>query len=249
MKFEFAGTTCYYKEIGSGKPLLLVHGWGGSSQSLLSLAKRLKDSYKVYMLDLPGFGKSEAPKSAWGVDEYSAFVSEFLEQVIKTPVIYFGHSFGGGIGVYLAANLPSMFDRLILCGAAIIRNPTEARASKIIKKVIPFYSSFKKYFRPARKLYYKIFYPRSDLLKNEHLEGSFRKIINQDLSSYLPKITTPTLILWGSEDSYTPVKQSHIIHEAMSGSKLEILTGASHSLPLEQSEWVYKNLVDFIDRK
>lgn len=249
MKFEFAGVTCYYKETGSGKPILLVHGWGGSSKSLSQLAKRLEESHKVYRLDLPGFGRSEAPQSTWGVDEYSAFVSEFWEVVIGSPVIYIGHSFGGGIGVYLATNLPGMVEKLVLCGAAIIRKPKEAKASKIIKKIIPFYPSLKDYLRPVRKIFYRVFYPQSDLLKNEQLENSFRKIINQDLSSYLSRISVPTLILWGSEDRYTPVKHAHIIHEAVSGSKLEILAGASHSLPIDHSEWVYTKLLQFFERR
>ena len=83
-----AGKQLRYEVVGSGlpagrqdEPILLVHGWGGSSESLAPLGKLLSKKYKVILLDLPGFGKSDLPDSSWGVEEYTNVLVNLLESL------------------------------------------------------------------------------------------------------------------------------------------------------------------------
>ncbi|WKZ31201.1 MAG: alpha/beta hydrolase [Candidatus Dojkabacteria bacterium] len=251
MKIDVDGLKINYLEsegaVGSQVPILFVHGWGGSVESLRGLfSTASKYRYKAYLLDLPGFGNSDAPTTTWGVEEYALFLRKFIVALGLHEVIYFGHSFGGGLGAYISAESPDLIKNLILCAAAIRRSPKESKASSTIKKVVPNYEQYKEKARPLRKLYYKIFYPLSDTLKNPKLEESYRKIITQDLTDRLEKINKPTLILWGDQDRYTPVEEAVMINEKISGSKIKIYQGVGHSLPISQPENIFIEIDNFI---
>lgn len=251
MKVEIDGLKINYLESedvqSNNPPIIFVHGWGGSIESLRALySVAIKYKYKAYILDLPGFGSSDAPKGIWGVEEYASLLEKFMQKMGLVNAIYFGHSFGGGLGAYIAGSNPDLISRLILCSAAVQREPRESRSSRLVKKVIPNYDDVKEKLRPARKLYYKIFYPLSDTLKNPELENSYRKIITQNLTDKLSLVRQPTLILWGDQDQYTPVADAYMIHEAISGSVLKVYEGIGHALPLKYPEKVFTEVDNFI---
>ncbi len=150
-----------YKIIGDGNiPIILLHGWGIDSDKYLATAKYLSEveseklkvkSYCIYLLDLPGFGKSDYPLEAWGVDEYAELVRKFADMSLRgaerrsnpedtapstglpspdfsglamteNKFILIGHSFGGQIAIKFAAKYPEYLKALILTGAAGIRH-------------------------------------------------------------------------------------------------------------------------------
>ena len=78
-----------YKVRGEGKPLLILHGWGvGSSKTWKKIQKNIaKKGYKVYVPDLPGFGKSENPTYPWDVTNYMEWVAEFTDY-LKLTVLH-----------------------------------------------------------------------------------------------------------------------------------------------------------------
>lgn len=114
--------TINYKTFGNGKPLLILHGWGGSSNSWIEVAEIISQKgFKVVCPDLPGFGKSQEPPKPWSVDDCAAFISEFTKALDLENFFLFGHSFGGGLALTFSAKNPQTTKLLILCGAAIIR--------------------------------------------------------------------------------------------------------------------------------
>src|SRR5581483_4025048 len=86
-----------YHKTGAGKPLVLLHGWGDSSKTFAALASELKDKYELYSLDLPGFGGSQAPPQAWGLDDYASFLESWLNKLAIKPYAVVGHSFGAAV--------------------------------------------------------------------------------------------------------------------------------------------------------
>src|SRR4051812_37122253 len=88
-----------YERSGSGKVMLLIHGWGDSLAGFKEAQRSLGDHYEVVSLDLPGFGKTEPPKTAWGLDEYAQFVGMFLTKLNLTPYGIIAHSNGGAIAL------------------------------------------------------------------------------------------------------------------------------------------------------
>lgn len=235
MFLDVSGKKIYFERRGAGPPLLFVHGWGGTSMSLLPLA-RLFTGYETIVLDLPGFGKSDLPDPTWGVKEYANIVYQFCLQLGLKNIAYFGHSFGGSLGIYLASTKPELIEKLILCNSAFKRtSPGQSRF--LLMKCLPM---------SMKRFLYRIFFPNSDSMKYPHLETNFRKIIIQDLSHLLPKIKTPTLILWGSADKDTPVPMAHELYEKIAGSTLKIFEGVTHGLPLKYPEFVYKEVMKFL---
>jgi pimeloyl-ACP methyl ester carboxylesterase len=208
-----------YEVLGKGMPLVLLHGWGGSIDSLYKLAQLASKKYKVVILSLPGFGASDLPDKDWGVYKYSDFIYKFLKEGGlfdngHKPIL-FGHSFGGGIASVLASKseYADKFRAVILCAAAIKRESASQRQnafSRIFNS--RFYQSIKKFLYPIRKVAYKILFGNTGYLQHPRLERNFQKIITQDLLKEVKQINIPLLLLWGVDDKQTPITDlSHIL--------------------------------------
>jgi pimeloyl-ACP methyl ester carboxylesterase len=250
MFINIDGKNVHYQEQGRGESILFIHGWGGTINSLQPLANLLSQTYKTITVDLPGFGKSDLPDPNWGVPEYSELLIKLIQKLKLGTIVYFGHSFGGSLGIYLAAKHPELFNRLILCNSAYKReNKTSHRVKTIKQNIlskIPFYFLWE---APIRKIVYRLFFRNSDLLQFPQLEPNFRLIMTQDLTSYLHNIHIPTLILWGEEDTYTPVSYAHELHTSISNSKLKIYPHSRHNLPLRFPELVAEEVNYFLKEK
>jgi pimeloyl-ACP methyl ester carboxylesterase len=226
-----------YEIRGDGAPIILVHGWGGSIESLRALAALLSKKHKTIILDLPGFGASPKPPLDWGIGEYADSIIELLRSLKVKRINYFGHSFGGSLGIYIAAKNPELISRLILCAPSYKRELKTLKGVSLFKKIIP---------AGLKPFLYHIFLPGSDLGKFPHLEANFRKIVTQDLSPLSQKIKNPTLVLWGDQDSYTPVAGAQVLNAKIKSSKLKIFKGIGHGLPLKYPDLVYKEVDRFI---
>ena len=237
MTLNLHGRIINYEVKGIGPVILLIHGWGGSLKSLENLTRLLSVKYKTITLDLPGFGKSEKPDPDWGVKEFARFLIDFICELKLRPVFFFGHSFGGALGLYLAANYPSYIKKLILSGGSYKREkPTSTPISRLFKWLPIF----------IKIIIYKVLYPQSDRFKLPSLEVNFRKIITQDLTPILPSIKLPTLILWGEADIQTPVELAKELNKKVLNSRLKIFPGIGHDLPLKYPEKVYHELTKFL---
>lgn len=243
----------YIKE-GSGKhSFVLIHGWGGTLESLRGLHNLLKKENASVIIDLPGFGQSDNPDTDWGVDEYAELVVDFIKNIGKGGVILFGHSFGGALSVYISVRHPDIVNRLILCAPSFKRNVLQEdglRNSFWFKikdfTKVPLYNNLKPKLTIIRKLFYKIFYPNSEALKHPDLESNFRKIVTQDLTPMISEIKQKTLILWGKKDTYVPLSHAHLLDKSIKNSKLVINDTAGHGLPKFETEWVYNEIEKFI---
>lgn len=232
------GKQIHYDVLGSGSPILIVHGWGGSMESLRPLAKLLANSHKAILVDLPGFGASENPDPEWGVNEYADILVRLLKGLNVKKVDYFGHSFGGSLGIYLAARTNSV-SKLILCATSYKRGAKKSKFAMMLKQFLP-------QNKPLRMLFYRIFFRNSDLAKYPHLEANFKNVVSQDLSDLPLSIHTPTLIIWGENDTTTPLTWAHELHEKIQDSTLSIIPHAKHGLPLRNPEIVAKEILSFI---
>jgi pimeloyl-ACP methyl ester carboxylesterase len=245
----------HYVQEGKGPhTILLIHGWGGSMKSMNALFHLLKEEDECVMLDLPGFGHSDNPDPDWGIREYAGLVVDFIKNLGLKKVILFGHSFGGAISIYISANYPSLVDKLILSAPSYRReNPSGQSNAKTFWERVknltkhPLYEKLKPRLKKVRKLFYKIFYPGSEVLRFPQLEPNFRKIVTQDLSNLLPKIKQRTLILWGDTDTFVPLSHSYILKARIKNSKLKVYNGIGHGLPKFKPEWVYMEIRKFIE--
>lgn len=227
--------------------IVFVHGWGGTHRSLKKLAEHVGGKYKTLIFDLPGFGQSDYPGATWGVEEYAGLVVALLAELQIEKPIYFGHSFGGSLGIYIAAHTLVSLEKLVLCATSYKRTGKMSKpavlANRFMETYFPFVAGL---LSRAKPLLYKIFFRNSDLAKYPHLESNFRKIVTQDLTLLLSEIDVPTLILWGERDTYTPVAYADELEAKIRGSQKVVFPFKSHNLPIRYPEEVWQEMKVFL---
>lgn len=240
------GKKLHYEEKGTGEPILFVHGWPASIKSLNKLYQLASKNYRAIIIDLPGFGTSDNPDPEWGVGEYASHITTFLNELGIKKVNYFGHSFGGALGIYIASHYPEIINKLIISNSSYKREGKPNNSVKILKSILTRIKKFESAEPLAKKIFYRIFFPKSDILKAPHLESNFRKIVTEDLTPDLKNIKLPTLILWGQLDIDTPIHWAHELNGKIKKSKLKVFPNAAHNLPLKHPEEVLEEVESFL---
>lgn len=243
------GLLTQYDIAGKGKLLVILHGWGDNSSNWRKLQKQLADNYKVIMVDLPGFGGTAAPDVAWQLNDYAEFIRDFLKKV-KVANVYaiIGHSNGGAITIRgLAMNLLRA-DKLILLGSAGIRGEYKGRnkALRYITKAgkaatMPLPKTAKKALR--QKVYKSI---GSDMLVAEHMQETFKNIVEDDVRADASKVMVPTLLIYGSEDTATPPRFGSIFQKSINNATFETVQDAGHFVYQDSPEETGRLIGEFL---
>lgn len=231
---KIQGMNLNYEIYGDGFPVLLLHGWGGCINSMLPITNVLKEKFKVIVVDFIGHGQSDFPLNPMGVPEYVAVIKEFIDFLGIKELYLIGHSFGGRVSIMLSALYPSQIKKMILVDSGGIKpKKTLTQTIKIyryksiknILKVLMFNSAYYK------KLMIKYRQKAGSSDYNalpESMKATFVKVVNQDLRQYLKKIVTPTLVIWGENDTDTPLYMGKIISDGIKDSGLVVLKNAGH---------------------
>ena len=114
-----------YRVCGDGPPLLLIHGWGGSSRHWLGAFVTLAESHTVYAIDMPGYGDSPPGTSGSGLRGLSLAVLSFIDTLNLGSIGLCGHSLGAAVALMVAASRPNQVERLALVSFGIARSPEE----------------------------------------------------------------------------------------------------------------------------
>ncbi|MCL5666384.1 MAG: alpha/beta hydrolase [Patescibacteria group bacterium] len=232
----------------AGAALLFLHGWRSNKEAWNGVVKRLKDlkieRLNYFAIDLPGFGGSEVPKTAWSVGDYAVAVWEFIKKLELENVILVGHSFGGRVAIKLAANNPELIKGLVLADSAGFAGsrPKKSLMATLAKAVKPV---FKPQFMQGLRqgIYRKI--GAEDYVATPELQQTYVKVINEDLTEDMKKVSIPTLIIWGENDKATPIEFGKRMRQLIAGSKLEVLPNAGHFSFVDQPEEFAKILAVF----
>ena len=227
------GMKLHYNEEGeeNTNTILLLHGWGCNHTTLKSIENIVKDKMHVFNFDLPGFGKSDEPKNIWGVDEYTQLIEKFVkENNIESPILL-GHSFGGRISILFSSRNKTR--KVILTDAAGIKPKRSLRyyykvyTYKTLKKLLPMVVG-KKY---ANKLIEKY---RGKSGSSDYNQASpmmrtiLSKCVNEDLKSVMPHIKAPTLLIWGENDTATPIYDAQIMERLIPDAGLVSFPNCGH---------------------
>lgn len=251
MKCIVDGLAVSYSDKGSGRVVLMLHGWGSSLRDFREMAHNLENSCRVVRLDFPGFGGSEQPDDDWHVGDYARFVSEFLrQQEIERVHMLIGHSFGGRVIIKGVATEVLEADKIVLIGAAGVKHSSSLRntALRLMAKTgrvllsLPILRQFAE--KTRAKLYESVGSP--DYISSGTMKQIFLNTINEDLSKYAYRITLPTLLIWGSEDDQAPVADGRFYHHAMANSRLKVVASAGHFVHHEESIQVNRWVREFL---
>ena len=238
MLFKYKNTNVNINVMGNGEPVLLLHGWGCSNETFRHIQQVLSQSYTTYNFDFPGFGASDEPDTIWGTEEYTRMVEQFVkENNIEKPSLV-GHSFGGRISIIYASRNETR--RVVLVDAAGIK---PRRPLKYYWKVYTF--KFLKWicntFLPKETAQAIIEKRRKGSGSSDYNNASpmmraiLSKVVNEDLTHLLPKISAPTLLFWGNMDTATPLSDAKTMEQLIPDAGLVVAHGTGHFSFLENA--------------
>lgn len=243
MNIVVDGYNICYKTTGTGdKTVVILQGWGTDLGVYDSVAGVIDGSrYRVIQFDFPGFGGSDEPKEPWGVDGFADFFCRFMEVMQVKQATLIGHSYGGRVIIKLAAreSIPFEITNIILIDSAgVLPVRTTAQKWKIRK-----YKILKKFLN--MKLIYAMFPEVIDDWRSRQGSADYRnatpmmrqcmvKAINEDLTELLPKIRQEVLLIWGDQDTATPIRDAHIMEEKIPNCGLAVIPGTGHFSFLEK---------------
>lgn len=228
----------HYCMEGDGTDVVLLHGWGCDCDIWKNVKTDLARNFRVWAIDFPGFGKSPAPDKVWGIEDYTRCFEEFVSIAGITSPIIIGHSFGGRVAIlYASRNNPQ---KIILVDAAGIRPVRgmdyylKVYSFKLMKRVLPLLLGKTNAERIIEKRRNKNGSSDYKALSGV-MRGTFVKVVNEDLKKYMPAISSPTLLIWGENDTATPLRDAKTMEKRIPDAGLVVFKGTGHYSFLERS--------------
>jgi len=229
-----------YLGFGQGnKKIIFLHGWQANGKSFLPLVPYLYKKYKIFLPDLPGFGKSKSNPKLKSSFDYAKEIIKWIKSKKIKNIYLTGHSFGGKIAAIIAQKEPQLVKKLILIAPSGIKNKKLSvlyRIKAIIpQRIISTFSPFLKRLLASRD--YKEAGKLLPLLKN---------LVKEDLQKNFSEIKAPTLIIWGENDKELNKENGKTIKKLIKNSKLKIVEG-DHFPFLENPKKIAKLIENFIE--
>lgn len=229
-----------YEVCGQGPRLLLLHGWAVSLHSFDKIVPSLAENFQVILVDLPGFGLSQMPQETYGVFDYAAFVEKFLDYLDIKETFILGHSMGGAIALAYAASF-SRAKKIVLEDSSGIRKKKFLTILKINFLKVLKYST-----HPIFRERLKAIFGSTDYKNAGPMRRILVKIVNEDLKSILPKINQPVLLIWGENDTTTPLSDGKLFETGLKKAKLTVIKNCDHFPHLEYPEEFVKLVTKFL---
>ncbi|MBQ6826008.1 MAG: alpha/beta hydrolase [Clostridia bacterium] len=233
MYINIDGLNIEYTEQGSGIPVLLLHGWNSSFDVYKGIMAALSDRCRLVAVNFPGCGNSDTMEKPWHLEDYCDFVLKFMKELNLENPILIGHSHGGRTILKMAAegmvNPPKivLLDSAGLIPKKSFKQKFRAKSFKTIKWALtrPIIKNYSEgLLQKARNHYGSADYNAAPLV----LRQTMVSLVNTDLRDIIPNIKCPTLLIWGENDTATPLSDAKIIESLISDAGLCVIKGAGH---------------------
>ncbi|MEG0559720.1 MAG: alpha/beta hydrolase [Muribaculaceae bacterium] len=250
-RLKIRGVDFNYTVEGSGSAVVLMHGWGCNHTTLASIENNLTKYFTVYNVDFPGFGESGEPQDIWGTEDYTELIEEWIKaEGIENPILL-GHSFGGRVGIIYASR--NRVKKLILVDAAGVKPKRTLKyyykvySFKLIKRLLPVFVGKQKALTMIDK--YRAKAGSSDYNSStQKMRSIMSRVVNEDLKDYMPKISCPTLLIWGALDTATPIGDAKIMERLIPDAGLVSFEGVGHYSFLENPYGFDAVLKSFLEK-
>lgn len=231
-----------YTVLGEGRPLLLVHGFGASighwRKNIPVLAAA---GYRVFALDLLGFGGSAKPALDYSLDLWEALIKDFWAAHIQTPTVFVGNSIGGLLCLMVLAHHSEISAGAVLlnCAGGMNHRPDElvlplrlvmAGFTNLVRspRLGPFVFNRIRQKHRIRRTLFQVYRNRAavteelvDLLYAPSCDEGAQKVFASVLTAppgptpaeLLPQVQAPLLVIWGEADPWTPIAGAKIYQE------------------------------------
>jgi len=220
--------------------VLVLHGWGASIEAVGSILAGLADQVELVAPDLPGFGQSDMVPDAWGNADYARLVVRLADALGIGRFALIGHSRGAAIALVLATEPDSRdrVERMVLTGGAGIKPRRRAGYYGKVGMAKVGRAAAAVGGAPGRRLQQRIrgrVASADWLAAPEALRGTLRNVLAEDLSDRLPRVSAPTLLMWGDRDEDTPLWMAEKMEREIPGAGLVVLRGGGHYAYAEQA--------------
>lgn len=241
-----------YIDEGEGEAIILLHGWGANITLYAGVIQVLSQNHRVIAPDMPGFGKTPEPPKPWCVDDYVDFIIQFIESFDLDRVSIVVHSFGGRVFFKMNArnNLPFKIERAVLMDSAGIlpkksfRQKVSLRCYKIGRAVM------------STKVLHFLYPDAVDDMRRKRgsadynratpiMRSTLVKVVNEDLEPLMHLVKCPTLLIWGDQDTATPLSDAKRMEELIQDAGLVVCEGAGHFSFAQQAPKVHGALMAF----
>ena len=206
---------------------IVLHGWGSNKNLMKQSFAKYLNNYRHIYIDLPGFGNSSASVVMDSFD-VAQIIDLFLEKINASKDIVLGHSFGGKVATLLKPKL------LVLVATAgiVVPKPFKVKLKIALFKILKGLGlqKFRSYFvaDDAKEL-------------SRSMYETFKIVINEDFSDEFSKITAPTMLFWGEDDTATPLFTAKKINSLIDTSTLKIYSG-DHYFFMKESKNISKEI-------
>ncbi len=233
--FEYTslGALHYMHHPGTKEKIIFLHGLGANTKVWSKLMQFLPDELDIFLIDLLGHGKSDAPQIEYSISAQFQALREFIAMQNNGDSYIFGHSYGGWIAAYYASQ-PCTSKGIILEDAAGLKE------------------SFDSIIKSGKEKEYKEKMLKSVLGLNSNKEYVFKSILDSDFGEdqltdqVLSNITTKTKIIWGSDDRVLDKSIAQIFQKKIEGSSVSIVDGAAHDAHFTNPKEVSDLIINFI---
>jgi 4,5:9,10-diseco-3-hydroxy-5,9,17-trioxoandrosta-1(10),2-diene-4-oate hydrolase len=255
-KIKVGNLNIRYFTGGQGDPLVIIHGGGDGARAWLKNAEELSKYYRVYIPDLPGFGRSQSANDRFYLPEFVDFVDNFSSALGLDSFYLIGHSIGGGIALHYALMFPQKVKGLVLVSSwclgietalwvRLLSHPALCRsfgeAGIAVLKGIKwlarlFYAPFR-FANPITRV-------KMDIGKTM---VTFRgqTVVLQDR---LCELTMPTLLVWGDGDNVVPAAHAYLAAELIPDCQVHVFEGCGHNAYRQRVEEFSQLLAGFQDK-
>lgn len=217
---QVGGFRVRYLEGGGGPPVVLVPTMFLPADAYRPTMAHLSQSYRVFVVDTPGTGRSQPLRERWGFERYADWMAEFLGVLGLGPVPVIGHSNAGGLVLVLAARHPRALSH------AIVADPVGAARANSLWRLIPVHLAV----GMLELTFSALVFPYIVYNITFHW-GSFWnqiRIAPTDLTGHAPQVTVPTLLAWGGQDLTMPPDCARRYQRLIPNARIILSPGGSH---------------------
>jgi pimeloyl-ACP methyl ester carboxylesterase len=267
------GRDVAYRTSGAGPVLLLVHGMAGSSATWAHVMPALSERCTVVAPDLLGHGESAKPRGEYSLGSHADVLRDLMNALGYDRATFVGQSFGGGVVMQMAYQYPERCERLVLVDAGglgrevhpllrALTLPVSERVFPLVcnplvrtaaTRIATWLGRTEEAATPAGQEMWRSYASLADADTRWAFFRTLRAVIDpggQTVGAanrlYLA-VQIPTLIVWGAQDPFIPVRHAHTSHAAIPGSRLEIFDDVGHYPHCEAPARFSRVLLEFID--